>query len=258
MSSQTYYTSSSSTTASSNYSRDSKEDILGNIKRIFVSFPNKLEANVREHLKKVYSTLALAMLTAIFGIVVNAVMDFSSLFPLFSLAACGLMIAIVATNATPQNENKRLACMYVLTFLIGCQVSPLVQFVGADDPTIVFNAFLITMLVFGSFTMSALYADSTKYLHLGGFLMSATLCLLLTTLFAPYTPLVRSFILWSGLALNSAFVLYDTQLIAEKCRRGDNDYIWHTVMLFVDIVEIFRYLLILLKDKSDKDSKRRR
>lgn len=41
----------------------------------------------------------------------------------------------------------------------------------------------------------------------------------------------RSFILWGGLAINVAFVLYDTQLIAEKRRRGDTDYIWHTVLI---------------------------
>uniref|UniRef100_A0A914HTN7 Bax inhibitor 1 n=1 Tax=Globodera rostochiensis TaxID=31243 RepID=A0A914HTN7_GLORO len=232
-------------------------DFFGNIQRIFTSLPNKLEFGVREHLKKVYGTLTLALLSATFGIVVNAVMDFSRLSIIFSLAVFGLMIAITLTESTVQNENKRLAYLYVLTFLMGCQTGPLVEYVGLDDPTIVFNALLITMLVFGSFTMAALYAESTKYLYLGGILSSALLCLLVTVLFAPYTALFRSFILWGGLAINVGFVLYDTQLIAEKRRRGDNDYIWHTVMLFVDFVNIFRYVLIILKEKSDKDKRRR-
>jgi FtsH-binding integral membrane protein len=30
------------------------------------------------------------------------------------------------------------------------------------------------------------------------------------------------------------------------------------VLLFVDFVNIFRYIMIILKDKSDKDTKRRR
>lgn len=62
-----------------------------------------------------------------------------------------------------------------------------------------------------------------------GFLSSALLAMLLTTLIAPYTPFVRSLVVWGGLAINCGFVVYDTQLIAEKCRRGDRDYIWHTV-----------------------------
>uniref|UniRef100_A0A915DWS1 Uncharacterized protein n=1 Tax=Ditylenchus dipsaci TaxID=166011 RepID=A0A915DWS1_9BILA len=85
------------------------------------------------------------------------------------------------------------------------------------------------------------------------------LCLLISSFFARYE-FVHGLILWGGLAINCGFIVYDTQLIAEKRRRGDTDYIWHAVMLFIDFVNIFRYILILLKEKSDNDgrSKKRR
>ena len=94
--------------------------------------------------------------------------------------------------------------------------------------------------------MMALHAESTKYLYLGGLkiqikkviflnsqgiLSSAVLCLLVTLLIAPWTPFMRSAVLWGGLAINIGFVVYDTQLIAERRRRGDADYIWHTVFI---------------------------
>ncbi|KAL3122111.1 hypothetical protein niasHT_001651 [Heterodera trifolii] len=147
--------------------KHNKEDILGNLKRAFSAWPDKLESHVRDHLRKVYSTLALTMLSAILGIVVNAVMDFSSLLPVFSLLELGFLLALMVTNPSHQNENKRLGFMYAFAFLFGCEVGPLIEYVGIDDPTIVFNAIFVTMLVFGFFTMSALYTDSTKYLHLG-------------------------------------------------------------------------------------------
>uniref|UniRef100_A0A915PE31 Bax inhibitor 1 n=1 Tax=Meloidogyne floridensis TaxID=298350 RepID=A0A915PE31_9BILA len=171
--------------------QDSTGDVFGNIHRIFTSLPNKLEKDVRDHLKNVYGTLALAL-----G-------------------------SIVSTEANSFNENKRLAYMFGLSFLVGIQTGPLIEYVGADDPSIVFNAYLITMIVFGCFTMMALHADSTKYLYLGGMLSSALLCLLITSLIAPYSPYVRSAVIWAGLAINCGFVVYDTQLIAEKCRRGN-------------------------------------
>jgi len=169
------------------------------------------------------------------------------------------MIALVASEHSRQNEKKRLAFMFGLTFLVGCTTGPLIEYVAASDPSIVFNAYLITMIVFGSFTLAALYADSTKFLHLGGILSSALLCLVLASLFSQYQ-FIHSIILWGGLILNSAFIVYDTQLIAEKRRRGDTDYIWHAVMLFIDFVNVFRYLMIILKEKKNDNerSKNRR
>ena len=44
-------------------------------------------------------------------------------------------------------------------------------------------------------------------------------------------------------------VLFDTQMIIEKHSRDDNDYIWHSVDLFVDFVAIFKRLLVILANK---------
>lgn len=57
--------------------------------------------------------------------------------------------------------------------------------------------------------------------------------------------------LYLGLALMSGFVLYDTQLIMEKRRAGDKDFIAHSVDLFVDFVGVFRRLLIILAQKVE-------
>jgi len=234
-------------------------DILGNVGNIFNSLGNKLEKDVREHLKNVFGTLTLCLITSVLGAIANSYLALHSWNFLFSIGTIGLMIAIVATEPSRANEQKRLGYMFALAFLVGCTTGPLVEYVGATDPSIVFNAYVITLIVFGSFTMAALHAESTKFLHLGGILSSALLVLFVTALFGRYEA-VHNIILWGGLAINCGFVVYDTQLIAEKRRRGDTDYIWHTVMLFIDFVNIFRYILILLKEKGDGDrsSKRRR
>jgi hypothetical protein len=57
-----------------------------------------------------------------------------------------IFVAIVGTDASPQNEQKRLAYMFGLSFLVGIQTGPLIEMVGAEDPSIVFNAYLITMV----------------------------------------------------------------------------------------------------------------
>ncbi|KAH6919984.1 hypothetical protein HPB50_029028 [Hyalomma asiaticum] len=61
--------------------------------------------------------------------------------------------------------------------------------------------------------------------------------------------------LYLGVALFCGFVLYDTQIIIEKRKRGERDYIRHSVDLFLDFISIFRRLLIILtQKKSENDS----
>lgn len=64
--------------------------------------------------------------------------------------------------------------------------------------------------------------------------------------------------LYIGFAVMCGFVLFDTQLIIEKRRRSDKDYVWHSVDLFIDFINIFRYLLIILAQKEDNQSKKRK
>ena len=44
-------------------------------------------------------------------------------------------------------------------------------------------------------------------------------------------------------------MLFDTQLIIERKENGDDDYIRHSIDLFLDFVAIFRRLLIILASK---------
>ena len=45
------------------------------------------------------------------------------------------------------------------------------------------------------------------------------------------------------------FVIYDTTIIMEKCRMHDKDFIMHSVDLFIDLVSIFKRLIIILTEK---------
>ena len=43
--------------------------------------------------------------------------------------------------------------------------------------------------------------------------------------------------------------MFDTQVIIRKARNGDKDFIAHSLDLFIDFVQIFRKVLILLMQK---------
>ena len=60
--------------------------------------------------------------------------------------------------------------------------------------------------------------------------------------------------LWLGLLVFCGFVLFDTQLIIYKYEHGDQDFVWHALDLFIDFMDLFRRILIILmkKEKSKK------
>nr|XP_027213418.1 bax inhibitor 1-like [Penaeus vannamei] len=55
--------------------------------------------------------------------------------------------------------------------------------------------------------------------------------------------------LYIGLAVMCGFIVYDTQFIVERARRGDMDYVMHSLNLFVDFVGVFWRLLMILTNK---------
>ena len=59
--------------------------------------------------------------------------------------------------------------------------------------------------------------------------------------------------LWGGLLIFCGFVVYDTQAIIEKRRRGDKDAIRHSLDLFIDFIQLFRKILILLMQKVSRE-----
>jgi FtsH-binding integral membrane protein len=225
-----------------------------NFQRFFETLDNKIEKNVQKHLKDVYGTLALSLLVAAIGSYVHVATDLLQGSFLTSLGALGLLILLMATPHTKENESYRLGYLFGFAGLTGLGIGPLLDVVIDINPSIIATAFMGSCVIFGCFTLAALYAPDTKFLYLGGMLMSALSTLFWVTLvgiFAGSYAILQAN-LYIGFLVMCGFILYDTQMIMEKRRRGDTDYIWHSVELFIDFVSIFRRLLVILAQKEDR------
>jgi len=216
-----------------------------------------LEKRVQVHLKKVYASLAMSMIAATAGAYVRLFHSFFRSDFMF-LITLGLMMGLYMTPHTPANVGKRMAMLLGFSFTTGLNLGRLIGMVAAINPQIVPTALLGTGVVFVCFTLAALFTHKRTYLYLGGTLatgMTVMLSLSLANIFMG-SRLLYSAELYLGLAVMCGCVLYDTQLIVEKSRRGDDDFIWHCLDLFMDIVAIFRRLMIILAQKEDKNRKR--
>lgn len=231
------------------------EDILRNLRNVFSSLNNKLEKDVLDHLRIVYGTLSVGLMLAATGAALEVLNVVRANF-LLSIASLACFFALCFTPHSPQNERRRFGYFAVFAFLTGMSTGPQIEDVMQLNPSILLTAFLGTAIIFGCFSLAALHAPSTKFLHLGGAISSTIMIMIVTMLFAR-SQLVVTMVLWMGLAVTCALILYDTQMICEKRRRGDTDYLWHTIELFLDFINLFRYILILLSDKEQRERRRR-
>lgn len=216
---------------------------------------SKLDQPTRQHLKSVYACLSLSVLMAAVGSGVHLFTDILKGGGLLcGLASIALLLALAFTPNDGKNQAKRLGFLTGFSFFVGLGLGPLMEAVIHIDASIVPTAFFATTLIFVCFTLSALWAEQRTFLYLGGTLMSALTIMMflsLANLFIGST-LVYQIHLYGGLFVFCGLVLYDTQLIVEKRRNGDRDYIWHSVDLFLDFVNIFRRLMIILAKKEKK------
>lgn len=231
-----------------------------NIERFTRGLTENLEPPIRKHLKNVYATFTLATIAASAGGYAHM---FSTMIGAGLLTGLGAIAALIWLMVTPydgKNQLQRLTLFGSFAFLSGCNLGPLLDMAVRVNPTLIFQALLGTSVVFACFSLSALYAPRGQYLYLGGTLMSALSTLFWLSMMNIFfgSRLLFQVNLYVGLAVMCGFIVFDTQNIIEKARRGDKDYVMHSVELFIDFVGVFKRLLVILTDKEAQSKRKRR
>ncbi|ESO02384.1 hypothetical protein HELRODRAFT_184986 [Helobdella robusta] len=231
------------------------------IKNFMESFRfGHLEKPVKDHLKNVYGAMGICLFVCAFGAYVHMFTDLWGAGFITSLATLGLLLGLISMPPTESNMTTRFAMLNGIAFLSGVSLGPLLEMVVKLNPQIITTAFMGTSLVFICFSISALICNDRRYLALAGTLMSGLTVIVLLGLLNIFigSELIFRIEIYLGLAIMCGFVLFDTQMIVEKCRQGDFDYVHHCLDLFLDFVNIFRYLLIILSNKEANNNRRRR
>ena len=61
-----------------------------------------------------------------------------------------------------------------------------------------------------------------------------------------------------GLFVACLYIIYDTQMIIEKAERGQKDVPTHTMILFVDLFDLFIKIVQVLIKLSEDDKKKKK
>jgi len=159
----------------------------------------------------------------------------------------------------PETSALRLGLLCAFTFIQGVAIGPLLSLILneiKDGAQIIFTAFFSTVIIFGCFSLAAFLSPRRSWLYLGGTLFSGLALLLCFSIANRFfqNSVAFSIEIYLGLFLFVGFVIFDTQLIVEKAINGDRDYTIHALELFLDFMNIFIRILIILARKKRSNS----
>jgi FtsH-binding integral membrane protein len=198
----------------------------------------------------VYLTLAATIFSAAVGSVIHILYDIGGLLTFF----CS--IALLVWLALERDQSKRFYILLGFALSQGATIGPLLSLTLTldDGHLLIAKAFSAAVLIFVCFSGSVLLSPRRSYLYLYGSLSSALALLWYMAFFNLFfaSPLVASVSLYLGLFTFVGFVIFDTQLMLEKADCGDHDYVSHALELFIDFLQLFVRLLILLIKNSKK------
>lgn len=209
---------------------------------------HQASSNIRlGFLRKVYSLLFIQVLTTV---VVGFVFTFNSKVKFYIhnndwLLSLSLILSVVVLIAlhfkrrdTPINLILLAAFTLVQAFSVGVVVTYFEKFV-------VLQALVITLIVVGGL-MSYTFQSDKDFSNLGTILFVSLCCLIVGGLLQILFPstVLELVISIGGAVVFSFFIVYDTQNI--MMRTSPEEYILATIELYLDIINLFIYILRIL------------
>lgn len=202
-----------------------------------------------------YRAVALCVLTASLGSYLHVAYHIGSVAWAFVGIVLAMGIMFTSSSSSPQTQSTRWALLFGFGLCEGLALGPLIELVLEIDSSIVLQALVATVVIFGCFSLSALYAQRRSMLYLGAILSSALSVLVWLSFLNIFfrSNLLFDINLYGGLLLFMGYVVFDTQVIVELASHGVYDVQGHALHLFIDLVGIFvRVLIILSKNKKEK------
>ncbi|MCG1054369.1 Bax inhibitor-1/YccA family protein [Mycetohabitans sp. B5] len=201
-------------------------------------------------LRNTYWLLALSMVPTVFGAWIGVATGFSlfaATSPMMSVLAF-LAIAFGFMFAIERTKHSAVGVFVLLgfTFFMGLMLSRLLSFIlgFTNGPSLIMLAFGGTSLIFAAMATVAT-VSKRDFSGLGKWLFVGVLVLLLASVANVFLHLPALMLTVSVLAIVifSAYMLFDVQRVVNG---GETNYISATLMIYLDVYNVFTNLLALL------------
>jgi len=206
-------------------------------------------------IRKVYSILSVQLILTVCGAATFMFVDSARSFALSSTGVfyTALFLPFGLLFALMCYKDKHPTNMYLLSAFTLCEAYTIgvvcARYYEAGYGMIVLQALLLTAAVFCSLT-SYVFVTKKDFSWMGGALYAGLMIMVMWGFINMIFPVTfggfgHTIFALGGALLFSGYILYDTSLIMHHL--GPDDYIMAAVNLYLDIINLFLYLLEILR-----------
>jgi hypothetical protein len=167
------------------------------------------------------------------------------------------LAAVLGVSCCCAQVARQVPYNYMFLLLVTVCEAVIVGFVSAMyTAQSVMISVVLTGGIFACLTIYA-FTSKTDFTGMGGYLMAGLCGLMLTSfvcIFFPYSPMTQKVMGGLGAILFSFYIVYDTQLICGGKHKthefGVDDYVFAALNIYLDIINLFLYLLSLFGDRE--------
>uniref|UniRef100_A0A6B2LFS9 Bax inhibitor 1 n=1 Tax=Arcella intermedia TaxID=1963864 RepID=A0A6B2LFS9_9EUKA len=219
-----------------------------------------ISIETHNHLKKVYGTLLYCCACAAVGAWSSPSLSQGAALLCFLLGIALLALLAAIPHDPTKTQWPRLALLGAFAAAQGVAIGPLIAIVhlhyGQD---IILAALLIAASAFLALTLLALCTPRRALIFLLAPLLAGLQLLLLFSFVNVFagSDFLFAVGVYMGLMVFLGFVAVDTQLMVERAEGGERDYVWQAVGLFLDLLNVFVRVVVVLARLRDGESRER-
>ena len=200
---------------------------------------------VRRTYGLVFLSVLVTMLGAAFAFTQQGVMEASLRHPFI------MMLVMFAPLILAQRNARTFPKNVLFTFIEGVFIAPFLAFAEQNAPGTVSQAAMLTFAAFGGLTLYAL-VSRRDFSAWGSFFAVGLIVLFVAMLINMFVASVAASLWISavGVLVFSGLLVFDTWRIMRSNQFGQDDYVFAAVQIYLDLLNMFLFILSLLGNRS--------
>jgi FtsH-binding integral membrane protein len=198
------------------------------------------------HIAKVYFTLSYGIILTAIGTTLREVW-----FVWPFLVGISVMMGIAFSD----NNTEKLVYFSIFTLCQGVIIADVVSIVPVE---VIITTMSTLFVLFSTISLSAFFAkgdfDFMMLYGILGVILNVLLFVSFANLYFQSETLFYGDVI-VGLFTFSIYLFVDTVKMIYEHENGNNDFVWHAISLYLDVLNLFIRLLILIAENRDKDKK---